>query len=512
MPSIRTRRSFLITLGAGVAGLALSACGGATATTATTSAGTTAPTTSTGPTAPAAPTPVPATAAVATTTATTTAAATTAVESSASTATVATAMTQTVSATAGAPQAAKRALQFFVYLDDTQAKDIQSKLFSSWTAEHPALPVEAVLQPGATVKAIEKLTTLVAGGLPPDVSEDIGIANNLGGGHLIQPIDDLIGRDKYDLGQFGPKGLAWLSLYQGKHYIIPERYDGNGTALLYDRQLFSAAGVAEPPATWADAWGWSAWATNLQHLTKTGADGKVSQFGLGSYGYFMYYPEAYGGQWLANDWKTVVCDSPETIQAYTDWFDLALKLHVTPQPGEAAKLFGKDDLFLKQHAAISTMGGWEVDTYTGAPAKGVDWAFMPFPKAKVATPQMAPVGLALVEGTKQREDAWLLLQWLVDVAHFPTFMQHIPAVQAAVLPWAKRTFPAERRPEVLAEGVAQAEGVQQDNIVWIPQWPTVLSTVITPAFNQLWAGTKPVASTLRELKPTLQNLVNQPQG
>lgn len=34
-------------------------------------------------------------------------------------------------------------------------------------------------------------------------------------------------------------------------------------------------------------------------------------------------------------------------------------------------------------------------------------------------------------------------------------------------------------------------------------------TVITPTFNQTWAGGKPVATALREIQPTLQAMVSQ---
>jgi hypothetical protein len=33
--------------------------------------------------------------------------------------------------------------------------------------------------------------------------------------------------------------------------------------------------------------------------------------------------------------------------------------------------------------------------------------------------------------------------------------------------------------------------------------------VVTPAFDEVWKGTKSVAAALREIKPTLQNIVDQ---
>ena len=364
-------------------------------------------------------------------------------------------------------------------------------------------------QPGATVDAITKLQTLLAGGTPPDVLWDLGTARNLSQLQVVQTLDDLVARDKYDLNQFNPKMLDYKGRFQGKLYMLPHGFGGNALALLYNRQLFQAAGVPEPPDTYANTWTWPQWVDNLSRLTKKGPDGKISQFGLGGYGYFMDYPIPYGGNWLSEDFTKIVCDSPETIQSYTDYFDMVRKQHVTPQQGEVQALFGDISVFLKQKAAISTMGGWEVSTYVGDPAKGLDWAFMPFPKAKAATPDMGPVALALVQGTKHREEAWQFLQWLIQGSRLSNFMTRMPAVNADVAPWAQETFKAfpNARPQLLAESVPLA--LPPDNILLHPKWTSMNKDIIGPAFDQLWKGSKAVDTTMQGLRSTLQNLVDQ---
>ena len=210
---------------------------------------------------------------------------------------------------------------------------------------------------------------------------DLGTARNLSQLGLVRPLDDVVARDKYDLARFNAKMLDYKGRYQGKLYMIPHAYGGNALGLLYNRTLFARVRRAGPPNRWASTWTWVQWVENLTKLTKKGSDGNIAQFGLGGYGYFVNYPIPYGGQWLTDDFKRVVCDSPETIQAYTDYFDLVFKSHVTPQRGEAQNLFG-GNLFLKQKVAIATMGGWEGNTYAGEPARGLDWAFMPFPRLR----------------------------------------------------------------------------------------------------------------------------------
>jgi multiple sugar transport system substrate-binding protein len=403
----------------------------------------------------------------------------------------------------------KTTLEFYIYFDDAQMQAADAQLLSAWRSAHPNVPAEILPQPGATVEAIQKLTSLLAGGTPPDVLWDLGTARNLSQLQLVQTLDDLVARDKFDLGRFNAKMLDYKGRFEGKLYMIPHGYGGNALGLLYNRRLFQEAGLPEPPDKFANTWTWAQWTDTLVKLTKKTPDGTIGQFGLGGYGYFMDYPIPYGGKWLADDFQKVVCDSAECIQAYTDYFDLVFKAHVTPQQGEAQTLFGGGSLFLKQKAVINTMGGWEGGTYSGEPAKGLDWAFMPFPKAKVATPDMGPVALALVKGGKNREAAWQFLNWLVQDSRLSRFMTRAPAVNADVEPWARETFKTVPNPrvQVLAEGVGLA--LPGDNILLHSKWTQMNKEVVTPAFDEVWKGTKSVAAALREIKPTLQNIVDQ---
>jgi multiple sugar transport system substrate-binding protein len=403
----------------------------------------------------------------------------------------------------------KATVQFYIYFDANQLNAVDNQLLAPWRAEHPGVQVEVLPQPGATVEAISKLTALLAGGTPPDVLWDLGTARNLSQLNLVQALDDLVARDKFDLGRFNAKMLDYKGRFQGKLYMVPHAYGGNALGLLFNRKLFQEAGAPEPPARFAATWTWAQWVELLAKLTRKGGDGEVAQFGLGGYGYFVNYPIPYGGQWLADDFKRVVCDSPETIQAYADYFDLVFKSHVTPQKGEAARLFGNVNLFLNQKVAVTTMGGWEGNTYAGDPAKGLDWAFMPFPKAKVATPDMGPVALALIKGSTHREPGWQLLKWLIQDSRLARFMTRATAVTSEVLPWAKQTFKdaPNPRPEVLAEGIGLA--IPGDNILLHPKWTQMNAEVVTPAFNDVWDGKQTPAAALRSIKAPLQTLVDQ---
>jgi multiple sugar transport system substrate-binding protein len=399
-------------------------------------------------------------------------------------------------------------VQFYIYLSETQLQTVDDKLLAPWRSEHPNVQIEVVAQPGATVEAIQKLTALLVAGSPPDVLWDLGIARNLAQQQLIQSIDDLVSRDRYDVTKFNQKTLDFKGRFEGKLHMLPVTYGGNAMGLLYNRQMFQGAGLPEPPDKWANTWTWAQWVDNLTRLTKTNSDGTVSQFGLGGYGYFIDWPHAYGGQWLSDDYRTVTCDSPDMIQCYADFIDLMYKAHVTPQPGEAQQLFGSGSLFLGGKVAITTMGGWEAGTYTGEPAQGIDWAFMPFPRVKIATPDMSTNGLALIKDAKHREAGWQFLKWLVQDSRLAKYQIRLPTIAADADAWARDVF-RERpnaRPQVLVEGIAAM--TPEDNILNHPRWVQMNKDIVSPTWTAMQKGEKGVPEGLREMKPALQSAIN----
>ena len=76
---------------------------------------------------------------------------------------------------------------------------------------------------------------------------DLGTARNLSQLGLVQPLDDVVARDKYDLARFNAKMLDYKGRYQGKLYMIPHAYGGNALGLLYNRTLFRESGVPGRP-------------------------------------------------------------------------------------------------------------------------------------------------------------------------------------------------------------------------------------------------------------------------
>ena len=92
----------------------------------------------------------------------------------------------------------------------------------------------------------------------------------------------------------------------------------------------------------------------MRRLTKS-AGSELTQVGLAGFGYWVHTPiMQWGARWLTPDYKTVVCDSQQTIDAYTKFDDLLFKDRVAAQsPG--ANL-GAGNAFLTGKAAVDMPG------------------------------------------------------------------------------------------------------------------------------------------------------------
>ena len=114
-------------------------------------------------------------------------------------------------------------------------------------------------------------------------------------------------------------------LWEDKMYGLP--YDGETTGLFYRKDLFEAAGIAEPPKTWEEL------EAAAQALTTEG-----------QYGYIMFAPEAAyylvplwqnGGELLSEDGTTsssIATPGRKRRSSTSDWRSTRRPISSTPTP------------------------------------------------------------------------------------------------------------------------------------------------------------------------------------
>lgn len=181
-----------------------------------------------------------------------------------------------------------------------------------------------------------------------------------------------------DESDFLPTPLS-SNKFDGKTYGVPQVTDS--LALLYNKELFSQAGIATPPKTWAEV---KASAQAIKQ--KTGADGLYLNAG----GYFLL-PFIYGegGDMVDAPGKKIVVNSAQNVTGITVAQDLI-------RSGAAVKPSANDSygtmmtLFKEKKVAMVINGPWEVNNIRNAPTFGgidnLGVAPVPAGSAKAGTP------------------------------------------------------------------------------------------------------------------------------
>jgi ABC-type glycerol-3-phosphate transport system substrate-binding protein len=403
---------------------------------------------------------------------------------------------------AGLPPAT---IEWYKYLNAAQAQQAPEFLAEFQTA-HPTTTVKLTIRPGGASQYMEKLVAMVAAGQPPDALQIHGTAYLAATLGLAQDISDLYRRDKLDAGKFNQLLFQYGSQWQGKTYGLPFANQAEAVALIYNRNHLRAAGVPEPPERWNDpSWTWERFVAAARQAAKVGADGKTAVHGVNRLGSYMIVPQSlWGGTWVKDDYKTIVCDSQEVIDAYQAFADLRLKHRVWPQDGETAD-------FRQQQTAFSVLGAWELLEYSKLPAD-VDWAFAPFPKGTArakASPQAYIFDHKIARGSANREHAWTFVRWLTDKSRLAFFEGRPPALKEDTPRWTAEMFKDRPnvRPAVATEAYNHA--VRPELLWFHPEWASDMNKLVADEFwNPVFTGQKPVGPALRDIKPRLQQIVS----
>jgi multiple sugar transport system substrate-binding protein len=347
---------------------------------------------------------------------------------------------------------------------------------------------------------------MVVAGQQPDVLQIHGtayLAVTLG---LAQDLSDLYRRDRVDAGKFNQLLFQYGSQWQGKTYGLPFANQAEAVALIYNRNHLRSVGVSEPPERWNDpTWTWERFVEAARKAVRVGADGKTAVHGLNRLGSYMIVPQSlWGATWVKDDYRTIVCDSQEVIDAYQAFVDLRLKHRVWPQAGETAD-------FRQQQAAFSVLGAWELLEYSKLPPE-VDWAFAPLPKGSPrakASPQAYIFDHKIATGTANREHAWAFMRWLTEKSRLAFFEGRPPALKEDTPRWTAEMFKDRPnvRPAVATEAYNHA--VRPELLWFHPKWASDMNAIIAGEFwDPVFSGLKPVAPALRDIKPRLQQIVS----
>jgi raffinose/stachyose/melibiose transport system substrate-binding protein len=153
-------------------------------------------------------------------------------------------------AQSGAPASQANAepvtIEWWHIQNNDPGKSLWQTMADEFTAAHPNVTIEITVLENDTFKP--KLQTEIQGGHVPDLFQSWGgggMAEQVEAGVLKDITADVV--DWADTMNAGAMGMYQLD---GKQYGIP--YDLGLVGIWYNKDLFTQAGITEPPATWED--------------------------------------------------------------------------------------------------------------------------------------------------------------------------------------------------------------------------------------------------------------------
>jgi multiple sugar transport system substrate-binding protein len=294
--------------------------------------------------------------------------------------------------------------------------------FSSWVGDSPQMKQFAAdfhtLHPNITVEfqavsadnATTKLTTQVAGGTAPDVAfMDSSAVEQFASREALVNLDGYVaGSESTNINDFVPGFLA-TAKYLDSLYAIP--FDGETTGIFYRTDMFEAAGITEPPATWED----------FEAAAKKLTDPANKQ-----YGFIVFAPEAEyywepflwqaGGHLTTDDGSSIAFDSPEARQAAN--FYVGLRQYSPPDYYSSNSWDGRV-AFATGKVAMYEAGAWfGGEMKSSFPKINGDWSVAPMPTgpAGCAT-TIAGDSLVVFNQSKNADAAWLWVEYLTEPDH-----------------------------------------------------------------------------------------------
>jgi multiple sugar transport system substrate-binding protein len=386
--------------------------------------------------------------------------------------------------------------------------EIREKLLQEYKQVRPNVTVEQIDASGGIAPSLEKIAAALAAGINIDfINGHLAARQLIESIDVVQPIDDLVRRDRFDLGRYNKDALESTGRYENKLYTLPYAYGGDVAAVAYNKSLFRQAGVKEPSSDWSKPWTWDEMRDAARRLTKS-EGGTLTQVGLAGFGFWVHTAiMQWGARWLTPDYRTIVSDSQQTVDAYIKFTDLMFKDRVMAQSPGAS--LGSGNSFTNGKAAITMPCCAALNFARSTRGTNIEWGFITMPKGTVSSLDVSPVVMGIAKASKQRAEAWDLMKFMDDKSRLAGAEDRMPGVLTDMLPWIKQNFAEwpDARAEMLAEGMKLAKPLEP--LRYHAQWQKMSQEILEPAWRDVMAQQKSVVDMLKAVKPLLQSVVDE---
>lgn len=304
-----------------------------------------------------------------------------------------------------APSAAQKLTMYTRLTDNAQLKMLAER----YGEEHSGNQLEVASFDGRDM--LTKLTTAVAGGLPPDlVMIDIAFTAQFADRDVLMDLGDIVKEDDMEADAF--KGYEVGSIWKGKYISYPMWSDCS--ALYFNTQLLTEAGVTDlsGPKNWEaikeqasavkdlgdDIWGF------LTNVTSSGAT------------WFLWAPFmwAAGGKTFDDEITGTQFDSQPAIDAASLWVDM-YKAGLAPAESVSGTWGDVEGLFTSGKSGFLLSGPYMVDLMaSNFPELEYGITLIPGPETGMTSSFVGGDGMSIINATSNKDAAVEAFKWITD--------------------------------------------------------------------------------------------------
>jgi len=312
---------------------------------------------------------------------------------------------------------------------------VLNKTLDAFHTRHPNITIES-----SGDQDDDKISQAIRGNNAPDVAISLN-GNALGqycNSGTFQTLDPYLTRDKVDLAQF-PQAVQKYTQYKGNHCAMPLLSDVYG--LYYNKAMFTAAGISEPPKTMSELM------ADAKKLTKRSADGTIKVAGfVPTIGFYNNRMDNWAAQWNAK-WQNSAGDfSMAGDPAWTKMFTWQKEMtdfygadKLAKFTAGAGQKYSADNSFQTGKIAMMIDGEFR-SGFVDSQAPGLQYATAPFPVSDdhpetYGTSEVGGNTIGIPKGAKNPGAAWELIKYLsTDTASLVSFangLKNIPTTVAS---------------------------------------------------------------------------------
>ena len=387
----------------------------------------------------------------------------------------------------------------FTYWGSPQEQEAVKNMVDDFNSKHDNITVKP--QYISNTGYDEKVTTMLAGGNPPDIAY-------MGSGLAWKWAQD---GQTLDLKQYVDADKETSTLLPNTTYtfdngkVMSTSLAISNILMYYNKKLFADAGVDAPPVTGETAWTWDQFVEVAKKLTKdssgktpndSGFDpGKISTYGV-SYGQWWLEPVwSAGGNVASEDGKTFTLNSPQAVDAFQKLQDLIYVHHVAPTPAASTSLPATDILMRTGKLAMDINGMWKVLDYSHS--KNLEWGMGVSPIIKTPITRLFGIPIIVSAKVKNPDAAYEFYRWRYSPERIDLYAKGLwmPLPKAyytepdKIKEWidpAKGVFPEEAHQVLIDYSLKYSPKQLPD--YWLKNQEQINTEAINPALTSLWAN------------------------